>query len=267
MKGEDRRESDDISTDNDGDIRQDIHHQLHRDLGHDTLARRACTRRAYQLLPRLDCPRILDLGCGRGAPTRELARLSRGVVVGLDHQHKELAHLREAVQVDELARHVLAVTASLHRLPFLPGTFDVLWAEGAIHIVGIAEGLRQCRPYLKPVGFMVIHEMCWLRADPPPAIRGRWQSSFPEIGTVADYEARIPGCGFRLQDHFTLPEDFWWNEYYGHLAERIRGLREKHAGDDAAMQVLDREQQEVDLYWQHMAWYGSAFLILQRDGL
>jgi ubiquinone/menaquinone biosynthesis C-methylase UbiE len=39
------------------------------------------------MLPVLDSPRILDVGCGPGGPTLELARLSHGQVVGLDvHQ-------------------------------------------------------------------------------------------------------------------------------------------------------------------------------------
>jgi len=247
------------------DIRPDIHRELHRDLGHDSRARRACTQQAYRRLPRLENPYILDLGCGRGGPTRELARLSRGRVVGLDTQRTELAHLREAIRSTEIAHRILVVAALMQHPPFSRGTFDVLWSEGAIHIVGLDRGLPMFRPYLRPAGFLVIHEMCWLRPDPPPAIRDRWQPAFPEIGNVDDYVARIPSWGFKLLAHFTLPEDFWWNEYYGLLSDRIQVLRKRHAGDQAAQKVLDREQQEVDLYRQHMAWYGSVFLIMQRD--
>jgi ribosomal protein L11 methylase PrmA len=41
------------------------------------------TRKAFQLLPELDKPCILDVGCGSGVPTIELAKLSNGEVVGL----------------------------------------------------------------------------------------------------------------------------------------------------------------------------------------
>ncbi|HJX03327.1 MAG TPA: class I SAM-dependent methyltransferase, partial [Dehalococcoidia bacterium] len=43
------------------------------------------TRKAFQLLPQLDHPRILDIGCGSGVPTLELARLSNGEIVAVDN--------------------------------------------------------------------------------------------------------------------------------------------------------------------------------------
>jgi len=48
---------------------------------------RKYTRQAFHMLPRLDEPRILDIGCGPGASTLELARLSQGEIIGIDiHQ-------------------------------------------------------------------------------------------------------------------------------------------------------------------------------------
>ena len=41
------------------------------------------TKKAFHLLPELDKPRILDIGCGSGVPTMELARLSNGEIIGL----------------------------------------------------------------------------------------------------------------------------------------------------------------------------------------
>ena len=42
------------------------------------------SRQAYRLLPPLEQPRILDIGCGQGQQTMELARLGGGEVIGID---------------------------------------------------------------------------------------------------------------------------------------------------------------------------------------
>lgn len=52
----------------------DIHREIHQGLDEVTAGRREFIRKAFQILPKLDRPRILDIGCGRGGPTLELAR-------------------------------------------------------------------------------------------------------------------------------------------------------------------------------------------------
>ena len=42
------------------------------------------TRQAFQRLPKLNRPRILDIGCGTGVPALELASLSDGEIFGID---------------------------------------------------------------------------------------------------------------------------------------------------------------------------------------
>ena len=55
-------------------------------LGKDKIRKRLLkyTRKAFRMLPQMDRPRILDIGCGSGIPTLELARLSQGEVIGID---------------------------------------------------------------------------------------------------------------------------------------------------------------------------------------
>ncbi|WNZ28499.1 MAG: class I SAM-dependent methyltransferase [Candidatus Bathyarchaeota archaeon] len=51
------------------------------------------TRQAFQILPKINEPYILDIGCGSGIPTIELAKLSEGTIVNVDTDHKELEKL------------------------------------------------------------------------------------------------------------------------------------------------------------------------------
>jgi len=55
----------------------------------------ASTRRAFSLLPPLPPnPKILDVGCGPGMQTLELARLAGGTVTAVDNHAPYLEELR-----------------------------------------------------------------------------------------------------------------------------------------------------------------------------
>jgi len=48
--------------------------------------------------------------------------------------------------------------------------FDIIWAEGSIFIMGFEKGLKNWRNYIKPKGYLVVHEMAWLKPDAPEEI-------------------------------------------------------------------------------------------------
>jgi len=216
------------------------------------------------MLPVLDAPRILDVGCGPGGPTLELARLSGGQEIGLDVHEPSLDTFARRIEEARLSDRVRAVNCSMFDMGFRDESFDVIWAEGAIFVIGFQRGLEAWRRFIRPGGFLVVHEMVWLRSDPPPEIYDCWKGRYPGISTVTENLEKIPACGYDLVGHFALPEDAWWAEYYGPLEARVRELREKYVGDSRALAVLDREQREIDLFKQYQRWYGSAFFVMQK---
>jgi ubiquinone/menaquinone biosynthesis C-methylase UbiE len=56
------------------------------------------TRQAFHLLPELNKPRILDIGCGAGVPTMELAGLSSGQITGVDINQSLLDRLERKIK-------------------------------------------------------------------------------------------------------------------------------------------------------------------------
>jgi len=57
------------------------------------------TRKAFRMLPQLDKPRILDMGCGSRVTTLELARLSKGEITGIDIDQCSLYRLTRRIGV------------------------------------------------------------------------------------------------------------------------------------------------------------------------
>lgn len=123
----------------------------------------ASTRRAWALLAEApEAPRVLDVGCGPGMATLEVARLSGGMVTGLDNHQPFLDALAAKAAAAGLQDRVTAVNGSMDALPFPPASFDVIWAEGSLFVIGFARALAYLRAFLKPGGYLAASEMTWL---------------------------------------------------------------------------------------------------------
>jgi len=244
---------------------KDIYHEIHRDLPRESPGRDKYTRKAFEMLPVLYRPRILDVGCGSGGPTLELARLSQGEIVGLDINQPFLDRLTRKIEEAGLSDRVKPLNCSMFEMDFPDESLDIIWAEGSIFIIGFERGLREWRRFLKPNGFLVIHEMTWLRPNPPQEIYDYWKKYYPGIRTVEENLELIPRCGYDIIGHFTLTEDAWWVEYYNPLEKRIRKLRKKYVDDPKALLALDKEQREINMFKKYHKWYGSAFFVMQKN--
>lgn len=243
---------------------RDIFFEIHQGLPREGPGRNDYTRKAFELLPKLDKPKILDIGCGPGGPTMELARISGGFVIGMDNHQPYLDVLEEKIEKAGFSERMQAVNGSLFAMNFPEASFDILWSEGSIYIIGFERGLKEWRTFIKSHGFLVVHEMTWLKANPPKEISDYWKKMYPGITTIPVNLEIIPRCGYKVLGHFPLPEDAWWEEYYHPLEERLEQLREKYRDDSEALRILDTEQEEIDLFKKYSEWYGSVFYIMQK---
>ena len=100
------------------------------------------TRIAFRLLPEMDCPLILDIGCGTGVPTIELAEMSNGSVTGVDVDRKALDILEAKIRQKKLTDRVRTLRCSFKDMPFEDGTFDIIWAEGSVSQCGFASAVK-----------------------------------------------------------------------------------------------------------------------------
>jgi ubiquinone/menaquinone biosynthesis C-methylase UbiE len=219
---------------------------IHRDLQKDQLRAHFLpyTRQAFQMLPHLESPAILDIGCGSGVPTLELARLSTGQLIGVDIDQACLDKLARKAEAAGWADRVKALHCSLFALEFPDESFDIIWAEGSIAIIGFERGLKEWRRLLKPHGFMVLHD---------------------EIGNLRQKLQLIPKSGYKLLGHFTISAATWWQEYYGPLESRIRELRGRYADDPQALAVLTAEEREVEMVKRSPERSASVFFVLQKQ--
>jgi len=241
---------------------------VHSGLPREGPGNRASTARALALADPLPTgPRVLDIACGPGMQTLDLAGLlTTARIVAVDRHGPFVAEARRRAAAHGAAGRVTAVQGDMRALAFRPAGFDLLWCEGAAYVMGVAAALRAWRPLLRPGGRLALSEAVWLRPDPREAVRRRWAAAYPAMGDVAACRRLAGACGYRLLGDFVLPEEAWWSDYYGPMERRLARLARKYAGDGAAEAVLAECQAEIDDYRAHADDYGYAFLVMARDG-
>ena len=186
-----------------------IFFEAHQGLPRQNPGRDEYTEKAFRMLATSGNPRILDIGCGSGAPTLELARLSDGEIIGIDITQLLIDESVQKIEDAQLSHRVKVLNCSMFEMDFPDESFDIVWAEGSIYSIGFDRGLREWRRLVKPGGFVAVHEAVWLQPDPPEEIVQYFAKMYSGMRMVDENLAAIPDCGYEIVGHFTLPEDSW----------------------------------------------------------
>ena len=237
---------------------------LHSGLPREGPGDRASVVRALDLArPLPPAPVVLDIACGPGGQTIDLAELLPDArITALDAHEPFLLELERRAAARGLANRVATVHGDMRRLPFDPGSFDLLWCEGAAYIMGLAAALVAWKPLLRPGGLLALTEPVWLTDDPPLRVRACW-ADYPAMRGPDEVRAVAGSHGYRTRGDFVLHEQAWWTHYYAPLEARLSQLEERYAGDPAAGIVLGEARDEIDCYRRHPDCYGYFFMVLE----
>lgn len=202
------------------------------------------TRKAFRMLPRMDKPRILDIGCGSGIPTIELAKLSEGEVTGIDIDQLDIDEFSRKIADAGFTDRVQAVCCSMFDMDFADETFDIIWTEGAIYPVGFEKGLREWRRLLKQGRFLVVHD---------------------EQGNVEEKLGQMPDCGYELLGHFLLSEDIWWNEYFVPLEKLVNETQLRYPNDPKIREAVHGSLAELDMFRRNPQQNKSVYFVMKKN--
>lgn len=240
--------------------------EVHRDLPREGPGSRDSTARALALAgPLPERPRVLDIACGPGAQTIDLAELLPDAqITALDNHAPFLAELERRAASRGLADRIETREGDMAALPFAAGSFDLIWCEGAAYLMGVGNALSAWRPLLRPGGRLALSEAVWLRPDPPERVR-RCFAEYPAMGDVEACRLLVRESGYTLLGDFVLPEHAWWDDYYAPMQARLAALAPRYAGDAAAEAVLREHRDEIEMWREFAGWYGYVFLVMKAD--
>lgn len=221
-------------------------------------ARTAADSAAY-LLPHLrDGDDVLDVGCGPGTITLDLAEaVGAGSVIGVDAVEVPLGTARRLARARGDARTRFAV-ADIYELPYETGRFDVVHAHQVLqHLTDPIAALREMARVARPGGIIAVRDadygsMVWF-----PELDGMaaWMDVYQAAARVNGAQ---PNAGRRLTSwaheaglttvtatasgwSYTTPEQCrWWGEAWAHRA--LESNYAKQAQDLGLATQTDLEQ-------------------------
>jgi ubiquinone/menaquinone biosynthesis C-methylase UbiE len=169
--------------------------------------------------------------------------LSNGEILGLDIDQPALDILTEKIRRAGLSDRVKTMNRSVLNMEFPEESFHIIWSEGSIYTVGFERGLQEWKRFLKPNGFMMVHD---------------------EQGNISEKLKQISSCGYELIDHYVLSTDIWWAEYFAPLEKLVCEIRDKYGDNPKALELTHDAQQEIDMFHQNPERNSSVCFIMQK---
>ncbi|MCQ6963447.1 class I SAM-dependent methyltransferase [Methanolobus chelungpuianus] len=224
------------------------------------------TEKAFRSLPRLaPGSRILDIGCGVGMQTLHLADICEDCqITATDIYQPYLDDLMKKAAEKGVTGRISTVRASMDDLPFGEDSFDVIWSEGAIFVIGFEKGLSYWKRFLKEGGFIALTEAAWFTDTPSEEAFQFWQECYPAIRSIPEYEKAIEAAGYTLIGSFRLPAAAWWDDYYIPMEKRLDSIEEEYQGNMDAESIIEFSRREMEIFRKHSEEYGYAFFIMQK---
>ena len=192
------------------------------------------TRTAFKRLPPMDNPSILDIGCGSGIQTIELAKMCNGHITSIDIDIPALVSLRKRTKDLGLSHRISVKQASMLDLNRVRETYDIIWAEGSIFVVGFENGIRDWKKLLTKDGFLVVH-------DEDAGIETK-------IQIIAKYRYELIG-------QIRIPHEEWEERYYKPLLSAL-SKKKLAASEESNL------RKEIDTFKRSRM--GSVFFILRN---
>lgn len=222
-----------------------IKFEIQKEIDKDSFRKRlsSYTWQAYNKIPNIKAPLILDIGCGSGIPTIDLAIQSKGKITAVDIDRKALNELKDKIKALHLSNHIKLVRCSLDKLRFKEEYFDIIWAEGSIAFIGFEQGLKEWYHFIKPGGFLVVHD---------------------ELKNYHKKMSQISNLNYTLLHHIIISEQVWLNEYFKPLEKRIKKLQTEYINNHGVIKLLAEEAYEIEKFKQTPKDFASIFYIMQK---
>lgn len=199
--------------------------------------------KALNLISPESISQVLEIGFGKGLSTILLAENSRAHITAVDNEPMAIEHLHQRIQSLNLAERISPVCASMTELPFKEKSFDAIWAESCVYIMGMENALKQWKPLLKDQGLLMVSDLVWLTDTPDEDAMKFWLADYPDISSIPERLKLFKQQGYEVVEHFSLDVAAWKN-YWQPLEQRIEALKPSMPNSQAIADI----EKEISIY-------------------
>lgn len=151
--------------------------------------------------------RLLDVGCGVGAPAVRIARRTGAEVTGISVSREQVARADALAQSADLRDRVSFQQANAMELPFEDASFDAVFAlESMPHMPDRAQVLRELRRVLRPGGRIVLTDF-HRRRSPAPDVHPLQRTMGSTIAQVDEYPPLLRASGLQFLEMLDITEE------------------------------------------------------------
>jgi ubiquinone/menaquinone biosynthesis C-methylase UbiE len=201
------------------------------------------TRKAYESIPNIEKPNILDLGCGTGVQTLEIASITNGNILAVDTDKDCLEWFESKIKKLKLGKRIKIINNSVLNVAFQENSYDIIIAEGLFNVIGFGKALTRFSKLLKVNGYFMIHDDA-LNRDKKTKL-------------FEDHQ-------FELVKSFMLDESVWWDQYYDCMEKAIVDFGKRDDIDKKSYKLLKEVQSEIDWYKEDPSEFRSIYYILRK---
>ena len=207
--------------------------------------------------------RILDLACGTGGQTMIIAQSISGDITGLDILPDFIDVFNKNARALGFQEKVRGVVGSMDDLgsAFEEESFDLIWSEGAIDVIGFEKGISHWNSFLKQDGYLAVTCPSWLTDERPDEVEKFWSDAVGGLKTVEENFAALQRSGYRFIAAFVLPNECWTEYYFTPRSAADSTLPAKYPGDETAQAYLKDNEYEIELFSKFNQYYGYVFYI------
>jgi len=194
--------------------------------------------KAISIIPIIENPRILDVGCGSGVPTLMMVEKFNGKITAVDTDTKSIDIFREKVKELNLSNRVTFYNSSFLDIKDKNNQYDLILAEGLLNVIGFQKGFLRIIKLLKRKGFIIIHD--------------EFQNQNEKIEFIENNDCKI-------LDLFVLDEQIWWNDYFKCLEKEISSN-----SNIELLKLFKSDIEEIKLFKKNPSQYSSVYYIIEK---